>query len=154
MSSCNILTNPSFESGSLSPWYTNTPNAARVTTSTPAYSGTHTLALSTNTTTTPSISQTLTNLTRSTTYDFSIQVLIPSTLGISSCSVSAYTGTNTSSGAIVSEDVDASGEWVAVRGEYRARWTSDVLTVGVGGCEGGNGEGEVFMDEVVFGRGC
>ncbi|PYI10690.1 hypothetical protein BO78DRAFT_450473 [Aspergillus sclerotiicarbonarius CBS 121057] len=159
ISTCNILTNPSFESGSLSPWYTNIPNIARVTNSTPAYNGTYTLDLTTtpnnNNNNNNSISQSITNLTRTTTYDFSIQVNVPNS-GADFCHISAYVGANATSGLILSVDVEPTGEWTPVRGNYTARGTSDVLMIGAG-CTSSDGSDSwhVFMDEVVLGRrGC
>ncbi|PWY80870.1 hypothetical protein BO94DRAFT_625974 [Aspergillus sclerotioniger CBS 115572] len=141
LSTCNILTNPSFESGSLSPWYTNDPSFVRVTNGTPAYDGTYSLNLTTqpnNDNPQTTISQTLTNLTRNTAYDFSIEVKVPVSRGIEDCTVTAYTGSNATSGVIASAEIDPSGSWTACDGE-----------------DNENDRGVVYLDEVVLGRrGC
>ena len=75
---------------------------------------------------------------------------------VEDCTVTAYTGSNATSGVIASAEIEPTGRWTVVRGNFTARWGSDVLTVGAE-CDGEDGDdaGIVYLDEVVVGRrGC
>ncbi|PYI14880.1 carbohydrate binding domain protein [Aspergillus japonicus CBS 114.51] len=160
--SCNLLTNPSFETGTLSPWFTTVPNVniATVTNATAAYDGEYYLDLKTDYGNRGhSIAQTLTGLQRGTVYDFSAQIQIPGPSGVEYCFVDAYVGANATTGAIVSQQLLPTGEWTTVRGSYQrtGRRAEDVLTL-TGSCTspGSSYVWDVLVDEVVFGaaEGC
>ncbi|GKZ22046.1 hypothetical protein AbraIFM66951_007241 [Aspergillus brasiliensis] len=153
---CNILSNPSFETGSLSPWFTTASNVARVTTATPAYAGNHSLDVTTAIDNGPnSFSQTLSSLNRSTTYDFSVQVK-PSVSGAELCHIAVYLGLNTTSDTIVTADLEPSERWTAVTGEFTANRSADVLTISAACTSPDNSyTWHVYFDEVVVERsGC
>ncbi|PYH84853.1 carbohydrate binding domain protein [Aspergillus uvarum CBS 121591] len=154
--SCNLLTNPSFETGTLSPWFTTVPNVniATVTNATAAYDGEYYLDLKTDYGNRGhSIAQTLTGLQRGTVYDFSAQIKIPGPSGVEYCFVDAYVGANATTGAIVSQLLEPTGEWTTVRGSYKrtGRRVEDVLTL-TGSCTspGSSYVWDVLVDEVVF----
>ncbi|OJI79827.1 hypothetical protein ASPTUDRAFT_34071 [Aspergillus tubingensis CBS 134.48] len=155
-SGCNILSNPSFETGSLSPWFTTASDVARVTTATPAYTGTYSLDLTTAIDNSPnSFSQTLSNLNRSTTYDFSMQVK-PSVSGAEFCHIAAYLGLNTTSDSIATADLEPSDQWTAVTGLFTASRSADVLTISAACTSPDNSyTWQVYFDEIVVQRsGC
>ncbi|PWY85010.1 carbohydrate binding domain protein [Aspergillus heteromorphus CBS 117.55] len=152
LSPCNLITNPSFETGFLSPWFTKVPNVATVTNATAAFDGEYSLALTTAINNDAnSISQFLTGLTRRATYDFSAQVLIP--YGADYCYVSAIMGLNTT---IATASLEPSDEWTAVTGQYTALTTKDMLTISVGcNLPDTSDVWRVYIDEVVLEReGC
>ncbi|KAL4906948.1 hypothetical protein BDW74DRAFT_150056 [Aspergillus multicolor] len=153
--SLNLLTNPSFESGSLAPWIPSAPNVATVVASnadyTP-YDGDYYLSLRTavgnrgNT-----ISQSLHNLTPGTNYTVSLATRIPAPNGANYCSVSAYGGFNATTGAIVSL-FDVPDEWVSLEGWYVSKTAEDRINF-VASCtfSGSSYTGVVLFDEVYFG---
>ncbi|XRM44774.1 hypothetical protein ABZX51_007885 [Aspergillus tubingensis] len=155
-SGCNILSNPSFETGSLSPWFTTASDVARVTTATPAYTGNYSLDLTTAIDNSPnSFSQTLSSLNHSTTYDFSVQVK-PSVSGAEFCHIAAYLGLNTTSDTIATADLEPSDQWTALTGGFTANRSADVLTISAACTSPDNSyTWQVYFDEVVVERsGC
>ncbi|RAK74002.1 uncharacterized protein BO72DRAFT_451115 [Aspergillus fijiensis CBS 313.89] len=102
-----------------------------------------------------SIAQTVRGLQRGTVYDFRAQIQIPgASSGVEYCFVDAYIGGNATTGLIVSQLLEPSGEgWTTVRGSYqrRGRRAEDVLTV-TGSCTspGSSYVWDVLVDEVVL----
>ncbi|PYH47802.1 uncharacterized protein BP01DRAFT_389710 [Aspergillus saccharolyticus JOP 1030-1] len=156
LSSCNLLSNPSFETGSLSPWFTTVPNVniATVTNATTAYDGNYYLDLKTDYGNRGhSIAQAISDLHRGGVYTFTAQIQIPEPSGAEYCFVNAYVGQNATTGLIVSQLLMPTGEWTAVSGEYTRQGlrADDVLTV-TGSCTspGSSYIFDVLVDEVIF----
>ncbi|KAL4805439.1 hypothetical protein BDV18DRAFT_140865 [Aspergillus unguis] len=155
--SVNLLTNPGFESGSLSPWAPSAPNVATVVESnadyTP-YSGDYYLDLQTavgnrgNT-----ISQSITNLIPGQNYSVSLQTRTRGEVATANyCSTYVWAGRNATSptGAIASL-LDTPNEWTLLEGWYVPKTSSDLLNV-VASCtfSGSSYTGHVLFDEIVF----
>ncbi|KAL4922149.1 hypothetical protein BDW62DRAFT_77364 [Aspergillus aurantiobrunneus] len=119
--SVNLLTNPGFESGALSPWTPSAANVANVVATnadyTP-YAGEYYLDLETavrnrgNT-----ISLHLSDLAPGSNYTVSLQARTRGEGAANYCSVYVYGGTNATVGAIASM-TDTPNEWTAVQGWY------------------------------------
>ncbi|RAL12169.1 carbohydrate binding domain protein [Aspergillus homomorphus CBS 101889] len=156
LSSCNLLHNPSFETGSLSPWFTTVPNVniATVTNATTAYEGNYYLDLKTDVGNRGhSIAQPITELKRGAVYEFTAHVKIPGSSGVEYCFVDAYIGKNATTGLIVSELLMPTDEWATVSGQYKRtkRRAEDVLTIS-GACTspGSSYTWNVYLDEVIL----
>ncbi|CAG8123542.1 unnamed protein product [Penicillium salamii] len=149
--SCNAVSNPSFETGILSPWHAPI-NVATITNGSTAYSGNYYLNLQTavgnrgNT-----ISQGLRHLKRHTQYKFSVQAQLPSPSGSEYCSVYVYIGRNATVGNIASAQLFHPGEWMEVAGSWVPRREQDVLSI-VAACDSEDSSvtGNVLLDEIVF----
>ncbi|KAL4937846.1 hypothetical protein BDV06DRAFT_226552 [Aspergillus oleicola] len=152
--SVNLIQNPGFESGVLSPWTPHAANVAEVVASNADHQpaeGDYYLDLQTavgnggNT-----ISQTVTGLTPGTTYIVSVQTRTRGEGAANYCGTSIYAGNNATAGSIASE-WDTPNEWWTLGGEYVAKTTSETVSI-VGGCtfSGSSYTGHVLFDEVVF----
>ncbi|KAJ5742416.1 uncharacterized protein N7511_011435 [Penicillium nucicola] len=150
LSACNVVTNPSFETGVLNPWHASAVDVAKISNGTTAYSGEYYLNLQTavgnrgNT-----ISQSLQHLKPRSKYDFSAQVQVPSPSGSSYCSVYVYSGKNATVGAIASAQLFNFGEWTGISGSYIPRRDHDVLNI-VAACDSEDSSvtGNVLIDNV------
>ncbi|KAJ5094964.1 hypothetical protein N7532_007255 [Penicillium argentinense] len=152
LSACNAVLNPSFETGTLKPWFSSAVNVAKVTSGTSAYSGEYYLNLQTavgnrgNT-----ISQHLKHLKPHEKYDFSVQVQVPSPSGSEYCSVYVYMGRNATIGAIASTQLFDLEEWTALTGTYTAKRSDDILNIVVAcDSEDSSVTGNVLIDDVNF----
>ncbi|KKK13641.1 hypothetical protein P175DRAFT_0556948 [Aspergillus ochraceoroseus IBT 24754] len=149
--SCNLVANPSFETGSLAPWAASAANVATILSGSTAYSGDYYLQLQTavgnrgNT-----ISQRLTHLDRSKNYTVTVEAQVAA-YSATYCFVSLYMGHNSTTGLIASDVIDATGEWTEVRGYYVPEHASEVLHI-VASCdlEDPSYVGNVLLDDVIF----
>ncbi|PKX89058.1 carbohydrate binding domain protein [Aspergillus novofumigatus IBT 16806] len=148
---CNLVANPSFESGNLFPWFPSALNVAKISNATEAYDGDYYLDLQTaignrgNT-----ISQPLRNLDPSIDYTFSVQVQAASPAA-NYCSFYVYMGKNSTTGFVATDILYNSGEWTSITGHYRPRLAQEYLNI-VASCtfEGSSYTGRVFIDDVVL----
>ncbi|KAI9044509.1 carbohydrate binding domain protein [Aspergillus affinis] len=153
LSSCNVLANPSFESGVLSPWVPSAVDVAQISTGTPVFDGEYYLNLETAVGNRGNeISQCINGLTIGANYTFSMQVRSPN-YAANYCSVLAYRGSNSTSGLLASELLFTQDEWVEVKGSYRPRHSRDTLHVGAS-CtfSGSSYTGNVLFDDIFLGR--
>ncbi|GFG03308.1 hypothetical protein IFM5058_01364 [Aspergillus udagawae] len=149
--SCNLVVNPSFESGNLFPWFPSALKVAKISNATEAYDGDYYLDLQTaignrgNT-----ISQPLRNLDPSLDYTFSMQVQAASP-SANYCSFYVYMGKNSTTGFVATNMLFNSGEWASITGHYRPRLAQEYLNI-VASCtfEGSSYLGRVFIDDVVL----
>ncbi|KAL5364467.1 carbohydrate binding domain protein [Aspergillus floccosus] len=150
--SCNVVANPSFESGVLAPWFTTVVDVAHVSNGTQAFSADYYLDLETavgnrgNT-----VSQRIKGLQPGANYTFSLQALTPS-YGANYCGVYVYMGGNSTTGAVASTILYTKDEWTKVTGSYKARHREEVLHIN-GGCtfSGSSYTGDVYFDDVFLG---
>ncbi|PLB44855.1 carbohydrate binding domain protein [Aspergillus steynii IBT 23096] len=151
--SCNVLANPSFETGTLSPWVASAVDVAQISTGTPVLDGDYYLNLETavgnrgN-----SISQSIKDLTIGANYTFSVKARSPN-YGANYCGVFAYHGSNSTAGSIASEQLFDQEEWVEVRGSYRPTTSRDILHVGAY-CtfSGSSYTGHILFDDLFLGK--
>ncbi|KAF7122268.1 hypothetical protein CNMCM5793_000225 [Aspergillus hiratsukae] len=151
LSTCNLVANPSFESGNLFPWFPSALNVAKISNATEAYDGDYYLDLQTaiggrsNT-----ISQPLRHLDPSIDYTFSMQVQAASP-SANYCSFYVYMGMNSTTGFMATDILYSSGEWTSVMGHYRPRLSREYLNI-MASCvfEGSSYLGRVFVDDLVL----
>ncbi|EAU37357.1 predicted protein [Aspergillus terreus NIH2624] len=152
-SSCNVVANPSFESGVLAPWYTTVVDVAHVSNGTQAFSGDYYLDLETGYVTMGNlVSQRITDLQPGANYTFSLQAMTP-TSAANFCNVLVYMGGNATTGAVASTyDVVPNGGWTKVTGSYKARYREEVLHI-FARCdsEDSSTSGDVYLDDVFLG---
>ncbi|KAF9889505.1 hypothetical protein FE257_007215 [Aspergillus nanangensis] len=151
----NVLANPSFETGSLSPWWPTAVDVAQISNGSTAYSGDFYLDLQTAVGNRGNaISQRLTGLHVGANYTFSVQIQTRSPSAANYCGFFAYTGRNATTNAIASELLYEPGEWVQLTGSYVPKRPEDVLHVG-GSCtfSGSSYTGHVLLDDIFLGRG-
>jgi len=151
--SCNLLANPSFESGALSPWTASASGVTQFVQSSSAYDGSYYLDLRTaidnggN-----SISQTLHGLDTSTTYTVGVQAQLPSETASSYCSVLVYMGANYTSQVASQEFIEGQGgTWKFVGGSYQPKLPTETLHI-LAYCdlEDPSYTGDMFLDAAVF----
>ncbi|EAW09006.1 carbohydrate binding domain protein [Aspergillus clavatus NRRL 1] len=150
-SSCNLLSNPSFETGTLQPWITSAVNMAKVSNGTQAYSGDYYLDLETAVGNRGiTISQVVKNLDPRLDYTFTMHVQ-SSALAANYCSFYAYAGLNATTGFIASDTLYDSGEWTLVTGQYRPKLSREFLNI-IASCtfEDSSNTGHVFIDDVTL----
>ncbi|PYH49290.1 uncharacterized protein BP01DRAFT_352810 [Aspergillus saccharolyticus JOP 1030-1] len=152
--SCNVLTNPSFETGTLDGWYGTSGSIATVVQGSIAYDGNYYLDVTgTAANPTASVAQDLYWLDETKTLDLTLWVRFENTISSATghCEVSAYLGEDPTAGAIASDIIWDSDEWLRLTGSILPEERNTTLNL-VGSCiELGNATiANVLFDDVVL----
>ncbi|KAJ5239978.1 hypothetical protein N7468_004597 [Penicillium chermesinum] len=160
MSSCNVLQNPSFESGSLAPWKATVANSVTVLNSssgTPAADGYSFAQIKTAIDNGGrSFYQNIKDLKPSVEYTFDAQIQVPWDSPASYCAVYAYMGHNvtfTGPRKVAHADIQETqlGIWMSLNGTYTPKTSHGVLSIfGYCDLEDPSITSEVFVDAVSF----
>jgi len=127
--SCNLLANPSFEAGALSPWHASAAGVTQIVKSSDAYSGSYYLNLETAIDNGGNfIAQFLKELDTSTNYTVGVHAQFPKESAASECNIVVYMGSNFTS-TVGSTYLSTGGEWVFVGGSYQPKFSRETLHI-------------------------
>ncbi|PYI24543.1 hypothetical protein BO99DRAFT_398055 [Aspergillus violaceofuscus CBS 115571] len=150
---CNVINNPSFETGALDGWYASAGNVANIVQGTIAHAGKYYLDV-TGTEKVPqvSVAQDLYWLDDENEHNLTLWVRvadpIPST---GHCEVSAYLGEDPQAGAIASDFIWHADEWIQLTGSIQPP-ARDLTLHFVGSCVDAGKEvpAHILFDDVVL----
>ncbi|CAI7593956.1 unnamed protein product [Penicillium glandicola] len=149
LSACNVVSNPSFETGVLAPWRASAVNVATISNGTTAYSGDYYLNLQTAYgNSANSISQGIRHLKPHTEYKFSVQAqVVPS--AVEFCGVFVSLGGRNATINIAAVDISNDGVWTEVTGSHIPKSENEILSI-FASCdsEDSSNTGNVLFDDI------